>query len=148
MAGGSQTLGSPCVVIHGLLFRCFWKPCDHDPPTENFKNIEFFEDTLKIHNVYFWGDSVYFWGDNVYFGRNSVYFGGSKGFSKIFGFLGFLFSLLRGFWGSVGRGAPQGFSKISNLCLFMDDLMFLCVPRRLKFITEIIRSNCYNAMLM
>ena len=32
------------------------------PPTGNFKNFEFFKNSLKILNVYFWGTSVYFWG--------------------------------------------------------------------------------------
>ena len=37
-----------------------------DPPTRNFLNFKFFQNSLNILNVYFWGKNVYFWGDNVY----------------------------------------------------------------------------------
>ena len=43
-------------------FRYFRNPCDRDPPTGNFKNSKFFENSLKILNVYFWGTNVDFWG--------------------------------------------------------------------------------------
>ena len=57
--------------------------------------------TLKILNVYFWGNNVYFWEGNVYFWADNVY---SEGFSKILGFLKFLSLLRGGVWGSVGWG--------------------------------------------
>ena len=63
------------------------------PPTGNLKNSKFFQRSLNILNVYFWGD-------NVYFGV----------FSKILGFGEFLFVAGggggAGFWDSVGQGAP------------------------------------------
>ena len=64
--------------------RYFRNPCDRDPPTENFKNFKFLENSLKILNVYFWGKNVYFWVRNVYFWGNNVYFWGLSGFSGFF----------------------------------------------------------------
>ena len=68
-----------------------------DAPTGNFKNFKFFQNSLKILNIYFWGDNVFFWGDEVY----------SRGFSKILGFGEFRFCCWGGeeFGDSVGRGA-------------------------------------------
>ena len=95
---------------------CFLIPYDLDilkpdvtvtPQQEISKTFKFFQNPLKILNVYFGGDNVYFWGDNcisdnIYFWGHKVY---SGEFSKIFGFWEFLFLLLGGFWDSVGRGA-------------------------------------------
>ena len=71
-------------------------PCDRDAQQqENFKNFQFFKNSLKILNVYFGGKNVYFWGNSVYFG----------GFSKIFGIFVFVAGWV---FGLRGSGAPVG----------------------------------------
>ena len=37
----------------------FLNSCDRDPPTGNFKNSKFFQNSLKILDVRFWGNKVY-----------------------------------------------------------------------------------------
>ena len=111
--GGAPGGGGIPDTYHPCL-RYFRNPCDRDPPTGNFKNFKFFKNSLKILNVYFWGTNVYFWGTNVYFWGTNVYFWGTN---RVFGFFGISFLVAGGFWDSVGRGAPWGFSKISNPCL-------------------------------
>ena len=69
-------------------------PCDRAPPTENFKNSRFFQNSLKILNVYFWGDKVYFGGNKAY----------SRGFSKILGFGNCSFFVAGGVLGLCGSG--------------------------------------------
>ena len=96
--------------LQSLLIRYFWNHCDRDPPTEDFKNFKFFQTSLKILNVYFWGDNIYFWGNIVYFWGYTVYFWGTKvystGFSTIWGFLEFLFFLLGGGFGTLMCSFP------------------------------------------
>ena len=41
------------------------------PQQENFKNFKFFQTSLKILNIYFWGDKVDFRGNKVW--GNQVY---------------------------------------------------------------------------
>ena len=90
----------------------FLKPSDRDHPTENFQNCKFFQNSLNILHVYFWGDNVYVWGDDAYFEGDKVF---SRGFSKILGFGDFLF--VAGGGGGVGTlwvgGGPacRGFQK-------------------------------------
>ena len=65
---------------------------------KHFTFFKFFQNSLKLLNVYFWGDNVYFWGDKVYFGD-------SRGF---WGFWNLLFVVVvggGGGWDSVGLGA-------------------------------------------
>ena len=60
--------------------------CDRDP---NFKSLTFFENFLKILNVFLEGDQFYFWGDNVYLGEIRFTFGDARRF-KGFGTLLFV----------------------------------------------------------
>ena len=58
--------------------------------------FQFFQNSLKVLNVYFWGDSIYFWGNKVYFWGNT----------KNLGFLDFFCC-----WGGLGlcgSGGPVG----------------------------------------
>ena len=90
--------------LHMQELDIFEDPCDSDPPIRNFKNFQFFRNSLKKLNVYFWGDSLSFGADNVYFWGNKVH---SKGFSKILVFWEFLFCG----WGGLGTlwvGGPIG----------------------------------------
>ena len=77
------------------------KSCDRDP-NRNFQKPEILPNFPKILSVYFWGDNDYFWGDNVYLWGKNVY---SRGFSKMVGFLEFIFVAVGGFGDSAGRGA-------------------------------------------
>ena len=76
----------------------FETPVTVTPQQEISKTLKFFQNSLDLLNVYFWGDNAYFGGDNVYFWA----------LSKIHGFWNF-FLLLGGGgggFGTVGRGAP------------------------------------------
>ena len=72
------------------------------------KNFKFFENSLKILNVYFWGKNIDFWERAFTFGEITFTFGDNRGFS---GFLEFLFLLL-GAFGTPWVGGPRrGFRK-------------------------------------
>ena len=45
----------------------FETPVTVTPQQEISKSLKFFQNSLKILNVCFWGDNVYCWGDNFYF---------------------------------------------------------------------------------
>ena len=77
------------------------------PPNRKFEILfKFFQNSLKILNVYFWGDNVYLEGSGVYFGGNKAY---STGFLKILGFWELLF-VAGGVLGHLGS-ACRGFEK-------------------------------------
>ena len=84
--------------------RYFRNPCDRDPPTRNFKNFKFFQSTLKILNVYFWGK------ERLLLGNERLLLGNERlllGIIGVFGFFGISFLLLGGF-GSPWVGGPVG----------------------------------------
>ena len=104
--------------------RYFRKPCDRDPPKDNFKNFKFFKNSLKILSVYFWRKNVYFWGDNVYFGEITFTIGeitftfGEITFTfwviGVFRVFGVFFFLLGRFGTPWVRGPRRGFRKHLN----------------------------------
>ena len=51
--GMAPPRGAVVAIGGSLKLRYFRNPCDHDPPTRNFKNFAFFNNVLKILNVYF-----------------------------------------------------------------------------------------------
>ena len=69
------------LLLVDLLVRYFENPVTVTP-NRKFQKLEILPKFPRILNVYFWGDNVYFWGNKVH----------SRGFSKILGFLEFLFS--------------------------------------------------------
>ena len=83
-------------------------------PNKKFKNFEFFQNSLNILNVTFGettfgpgGNGVYFWGNNVYLWV----------FSKILGFVEFIFFVAEGGLGTLWVGGPlcAGVFENSNI---------------------------------